>query len=106
LDLFETSEADAAPGDGLHWPDVRGWLQAHPQMLLDDRSLLEEIGLRDTVSHPDAPDLKVLASPLKFDGQRPPNRAAPLLGADSEDILADLGYDADEIASLRAGGIV
>ena len=46
LDLFETSEADAAPGDGLHWPDVRGWLQAHPQMLLDDRSLLEEIGLR------------------------------------------------------------
>ena len=43
LDLFETSEADAAPGDGLHWPDVRGWLQAHPQMLLDDRSLLEEI---------------------------------------------------------------
>lgn len=48
LDLCETSEADAAPqsGDGLHWPDVRGWLQAHPQMLLDDRSLLEEIGLR------------------------------------------------------------
>jgi crotonobetainyl-CoA:carnitine CoA-transferase CaiB-like acyl-CoA transferase len=71
-----------------------------------DNPWLEEIGLRDTVSHPDAPDLKVLASPLKFDGQRPPNRAAPLLGADSEDILADLGYDADEIASLRAGGIV
>jgi len=71
-----------------------------------DNPWLEEIGLRDTVVHPDAPDLKVLASPLKFDGKRPPNRAAPLLGADSEDILADLGYDADEIAGLRAGGIV
>ncbi len=48
LDLFETSEAEAVPhlGDGLHWPEVRGWLQTHPQTLLDDRSLLEEIGLR------------------------------------------------------------
>ena len=48
LDLFETSETDAgAPiGDGLHWPQVRGWLQTHAQTLLDDRSLLEEIGLR------------------------------------------------------------
>jgi uncharacterized protein len=38
-DLF----ADAA---GPHWPDVRAWLQANPQTLLDDRSLLEEIGLK------------------------------------------------------------
>jgi crotonobetainyl-CoA:carnitine CoA-transferase CaiB-like acyl-CoA transferase len=71
-----------------------------------DNPWLEEIGLRDEVSHPDAPALKVLKSPLKFGGQRPPNRAAPLLGADSEDILADLGYDPDDIARLRAGGIV
>lgn len=49
LDLFEASESDAASphlGDGLHWPEVRGWLQTHAQTLLDDRSLLEEIGLR------------------------------------------------------------
>ncbi|QDH74739.1 DUF484 family protein [Brevundimonas sp. M20] len=32
--------------DELHWPDVRVWLQAHAQTLLDDRSLLEEIGLK------------------------------------------------------------
>ena len=37
-DLFATSE--------LHWPDVRAWLQANPQTLADDRSLLEEIGLK------------------------------------------------------------
>ncbi|HYD26586.1 DUF484 family protein [Brevundimonas sp.] len=29
-----------------HWPEIRAWLQAHPQTLLDDRSLLEEIGLK------------------------------------------------------------
>ena len=48
LDLFETAEAEPVPhlGDGLHWPEVRGWLQTHAQTLLDDRSLLEEIGLR------------------------------------------------------------
>jgi uncharacterized protein len=29
-----------------HWPEIRTWLQANPQILLDDRSLLEEIGLK------------------------------------------------------------
>jgi len=29
-----------------HWPEIRAWLQANPQTLLDDRSLLEEIGLK------------------------------------------------------------
>ncbi len=28
-----------------HWPEIRAWLQANPDTLLDDRSLLEEIGL-------------------------------------------------------------
>lgn len=32
--------------EGPHWPDIRAWLQAHPQTLLDDRSLLEEVGLK------------------------------------------------------------
>ena len=62
--------------------------------------------MRDEVQHPDNSQLKILASPLKFDGERPPNRAAPLLGADSDTLLEELGYDADEIARLRAGGIV
>ena len=35
-----------AEAPGLHWPDVRAWLQANPQTLADDRSLLEEIGLK------------------------------------------------------------
>ncbi len=33
-------------GPDLHWPEVRDWLQTHSQTLLDDRSLLEEIGLK------------------------------------------------------------
>jgi len=41
-DLYSEIETDPEP----HWPGVRAWLQANPQMLLDDRSLLEEIGLK------------------------------------------------------------
>lgn len=39
LDLSE-----AAPAE-LHWPEVRLWLQAHPELLTGDRSLLGELGL-------------------------------------------------------------
>ncbi len=37
-----SADAPAEP----HWPEIRAWLQAHPQTVLDDRSLLEEIGLK------------------------------------------------------------
>ena len=36
----------SADDAGPHWPEIRAWLQANPQTLLDDRSLLEEIGLK------------------------------------------------------------
>ena len=71
-----------------------------------DNPWLETIGMRDSVDHPDRPDMKVLASPIRLDGNRLPNRAAPLLGADSDAILDDLGYGTEEIADLRARGIV
>lgn len=32
--------------DDLHWPRVRDWLQANGDHLLDDRALLEELGLK------------------------------------------------------------
>ena len=71
-----------------------------------DNPWLAEIGMRDVVAHPDRAELHVLASPILLDGQRLPNRAGPLLGADSGALLAELGYDEDHVARLRAGGIV
>jgi crotonobetainyl-CoA:carnitine CoA-transferase CaiB-like acyl-CoA transferase len=108
--LTEMLDAEFAKQPMAYWQELLGGhVPVAPVYELGDaldNPWLEAIGLRDEVSHPDAPALKVLKSPLKFDGKRPPNRAAPLLGADSEDILAELGYDPDEIARLRAGGIV
>ncbi len=71
-----------------------------------DNPWLETIGMRDSVDHPDRPDMQVLASPLKLDGKRLPNRAGPLLSADSDAILDELGYDEDAVAKLRSDGIV
>ncbi len=71
-----------------------------------DNPWLNTIGMRDTISHPDRPDMDVLSSPIKLNGERLPNAAGPLMGADSEDILAEVGYDADAVAKLRASGIV
>ena len=71
-----------------------------------DNPWLETIGMRDRIDHPDRKDMAVLASPIRLDGRRLANRAAPLLGADSEDVLVELGYQDDEIARLRAKGIV
>lgn len=60
----------------------------------------------DTVDHPAKPGLRVLANPIKVDGQRLPNRAGPLLGADTAALLAEVGYGADDVARLRAAKVI
>lgn len=59
----------------------------------------------DTVSHPDGP-LRVLSNPIRADGERLPNRAAPKLGADTDALLAELGYSDAQAADLRAAGAI
>ena len=93
-----------------HWQALlEGHVPVAPVYGLDqamDNPWLESTGMRDVVAHPDRDELHVLASPIKLDGQRLPNRAGPLLGADNDSILAELGYDADDVARLRAHDIV
>lgn len=71
-----------------------------------DNPFLERIGMIQQVDHPDRAGLRVLASPIRVDGRRLPTKAAPLLGADSDAILADLGYDEDARARLRDAGVI
>lgn len=108
--LTQLLDAEFSKQPMAHWQNLlAGHVPVAPVYELGDaldNPWLAEIGMRDEVAHPDKPDLHVLANPLKFDGERLPNRAAPLLGADSDAILDDLGYDEDAIAELRASGIV
>lgn len=92
-----------------HWLNRLGGLVpvAPVQTLAQALDSAKTADMIDMVTHADRPDgLRVLANPIRLDGRRLPNRAAPKLGADSDKILADAGYDADEIAELRAAGVV
>jgi crotonobetainyl-CoA:carnitine CoA-transferase CaiB-like acyl-CoA transferase len=109
-ELTKTLDAVFSAQPTAHWQALlEGHVPVSPVYALDqamDNPWLATIGMRDQVSHPDNPELKVLANPIRIDGQRLPNRAGPLLGADCDMILAELGYDASEVARLKAGGIV
>lgn len=51
--------------------------------------------------------IRVVAGPTSFDG-RPTSgamRPSPALGADTDDLLAGVGYGAEEIAALREAGV-
>ncbi len=59
------------------------------------------------LAHPNVPDLRMPNSPLKL-AETPPNihRPPPLLGQHNNEILADLGYTAADIAELRQKGVI
>ncbi len=108
--LTEVLDAIFSAHPTAHWQSMlEGFVPVAPVNQLDqalDNPWLETIGMIDTVPHPDCEQMRVLASPIRLDGERLPNRAGPLLGQDSDDILNELGYDPADIAELRQAGII
>jgi crotonobetainyl-CoA:carnitine CoA-transferase CaiB-like acyl-CoA transferase len=71
----------------------------HPQALAE--------GLVATVEHPRIGSYKGLRQPLKFGSAPGPEPfAAPVYGQHTDEVLASIGYSADEIAELRRLGVV
>jgi crotonobetainyl-CoA:carnitine CoA-transferase CaiB-like acyl-CoA transferase len=72
---------------------------ADPQIVDQEMVLSQE--------HPGHGMVKMLGFPVKF-AEAPCrlHRPAPELGADTDSVLRQLGYAADDIARLRAGGVV
>ena len=62
-------------------------------------------GMLNYVTHPSGAAVPQVGSPMRF-AEAPLVRPAapPLLGQHSEEILAELGYDAAGIAALRGAG--
>jgi crotonobetainyl-CoA:carnitine CoA-transferase CaiB-like acyl-CoA transferase len=58
------------------------------------------------LAHPQKNDLRMIASPIRIDGERPEGWPAAALGADTETLLAESGVGPDEIAALRADGAI
>ena len=64
------------------------------------------IGLFPTVSHPEG-DFRTVAAPMRLsDLEIRPRGPAPRLGADTRDVLDELGYDAGEVEALVVAGVV
>jgi alpha-methylacyl-CoA racemase len=79
----------------------------------DTTSLLEDpqITERGSLVHLDGSDHRVLANPLRFHGASGEAASAatappPDLGADTDEVLAGVGFTEEEIAALRAGDVL
>ncbi|MDB5998752.1 MAG: CoA transferase [Rhizobacter sp.] len=71
----------------------------HPQVQAEE--------MLDTFTHPTVGSYRGLASAIKFGGSaKPVPRAAPTFGQHSDEVLASLGYSADDIAAMRQAGAV
>lgn len=65
------------------------------------------LGMAATVEHPALGTLRQAGIPLRFEATPGSIRSAPpLLGEHTDEILAELGYDARAIAALRADGVI
>ena len=91
-----------------HWlTRLRHRLPAAPVLTLPqalDNPFVEQAGMLRAVPHPAMDSFRGLANPIKLDGHRLPQRSAPALGADTEAVLREVGYDEAGLAALRAAG--
>lgn len=95
-----------------HWLDrlERRGLWCAP--VLDHRSMLErdDLGMSERLvsyGHARADGVRFVRNPLSFDRSRlEPRRPPPLLAEHSAEILAELGYDVEQVAQLHAERVV
>ena len=86
---------------GLIWGPVLG-LHEVPQ---DPQA--QAINLFPKIKHPDQGDYATVGIPMRFSGiEVGPTRSAPTLGQHSEAILKELGISDEEIATIKAAGII
>jgi crotonobetainyl-CoA:carnitine CoA-transferase CaiB-like acyl-CoA transferase len=95
-----------------HWIEVCERLDIPATPIYDLEALpehphLKAVGLFQQAEHPSEGPIRYLRPTMKF-SQSPPSvrHQAPLLGADNDAILGELGYSRDEIDRLRTAGAI
>ena len=77
----------------------------HVGELKDDQQVQANQYLQE-VDYGDGTTIPMVSIPVLFDGKALPGRRSPELGADSDAVLASLGYSEDEIIDLKVQGVV
>ena len=93
-----------------HWLEVlKGKIPCAPVYDLPqalNNPYIRDIGMVREVPHPENHEMEILGCPIKVNGERLPGKAAVEMGANTVELLAELGYDAATIESLKAAGAV
>ncbi|MER5669625.1 CaiB/BaiF CoA transferase family protein [Pseudonocardia alni] len=109
---------DALLGERLAGADVATWVRAltaagvpaAPVHSLADAlgsPLVRDRGLATDAVHPTVGPVRTLASPLLVDGVRAgTDGASPVLGADTDAVLGELGYDDADLDRLAEAGVI
>ena len=71
-----------------------------------DNPLLAAGGMLAGVPHPEAADMRMLANPIRVDGERVPATRAPALGEHTGEVLDMLGYSEADVASLKDAKVI
>ena len=72
-----------------------------------DDPQVQHLGMAQPVPHPDLGEIHLVAQPFTLSGH--PNTlrtATPARGADTDTVLADLGYGPDDIESMRQANVI
>ena len=93
-DLTAALDTYFAVHSTAHWVEaLSGKVPAAPVYDLEQaltNPWLDEIGMINTIAHPARPEMRIFANPLKLDGRRVAQRAAPALGQDTAAIRAEM----------------
>ena len=93
-----------------HWMQLlAGQLPVAPVLSLPQalqNPFARGVGMVQEMPHRAAPSMRVVASPIRVDGQRLPARACSPLSADTDGLLREAGFDEQEIQRLREEQVI
>ncbi len=68
---------------------------------------VKHLGMATPVNHPRLGETEMVASPINMEGlETGVRQVAPLTPGDTDDVLGEIGYSADQIAAMRAEGVI